>query len=68
LSELRGGSTDTPTARFRVFALVTSCTPDFDLNPSERLTRHTYLVGRFQQADGQRIFVALARGADGEFE
>jgi hypothetical protein len=53
---------------FPVFALVPSCTPDFDLNPSERLTRHTYLVGRFQQADGQRIFVALARGADGEFE
>jgi hypothetical protein len=53
---------------FPVYARVTSCTPDFDLDPSERPTRHTYLVGRFQQADGQRIFVALAREADGEWE
>ena len=51
---------------FPVYARVTSCTPDLD--PSERLTRHAYLVGRFQQADGQRIFVALAREADGQWE
>jgi hypothetical protein len=53
---------------FPVYARVTSCTPDFDGDPPDPLDRHAWLVGRFQDLSGQRVFVAISRGADGEWE
>ena len=53
---------------FPVYARVTSCTPDFDVDPGESLTRRAYLVGRFVELAGQHVFVVLARGEGGHWE
>ena len=53
---------------FPIYARVTSCTPDFDVDPGESLTRRAWLVGRFVELGGQRVFVVLARGEGGRWE
>ena len=52
---------------FPIYARISSCTPDFD-GPQALPAKQVYLVGRFRQIEGQRIFIVFARGADGEWE
>ena len=56
-----------PAPAFPVYALASSCYPDFMPGP-QPLDRQALLVGRFVQLNGRRVFVALARMEDGSWE
>ena len=56
-----------PGPAFPVYALASSCEPDF-MPGARPLDRHALLVGRFAQVNGQRVFVALARHDTGRWE
>lgn len=56
-----------PLRAFPVYALASSCEPDFF--PYELpLDRQARLVGRFAQVNGRLVFVALARHESGSWE
>ena len=56
-----------PATAFPVYALASSCEPDFLPSP-QPLDRQALLVGRFVQLNGRRVFVALARDPSGRWE
>jgi len=56
-----------PAPVFPVYALASSCEPDFLPGP-QPLDRPALLVGRFVRLNGQRVFVALARRPSGRWE
>ena len=53
---------------FPVYALISSCTPDFFFDSPGQMELQTWLVGRFVELNGQRALVALSRSADGRWE
>ena len=59
---------DRPSApAFPVYALASSCEPDFMPGP-QPLDRQGVLVGQFDQLNGRHVFVALARRGSGHWE
>ncbi len=56
-----------PASAFPVYALASSCEPDF-MPASQPLELETLMVGHFVQLNGQRVFVALARLPSGRWE